>query len=187
MSDPFLIPKEGHSLYFRIQPPVQEWINVFLMKALIEINIMYTVEKQDEYKLRMMANSVLQESTGKFGYYAARSSKIFFGIFNYIVIISLVAVQSIMEPSIIAWVFFALNLINLSYMLRGNYRTSDLRVQYILANIIKIFSLAVIILTIFVLANSHAIDENIKWSNVKRWLQILGLKANVIDLSSNEF
>ena len=92
-----------------------------------------------------------------------------------------------MEPSIIAWVFFALNLINLSYMMRGNYRTSDLRVQYILANIIKIFSLAVIILTIFVLANSHAIDENIKWSNVKRWLQILGLKANVIDLSSNEF
>ena len=103
------------------------------------------------------------------------------------VIISLVAVQSILEPSIIAWVFFALNLINLSYMMRGNYRTSDLRVQYIISNIIKIYSLAVIILTIFVLANTHAIDSSVKWANVKYWLQILGLKANVVDLSSKEF
>lgn len=51
MSDPFHI-KEGESLYFRVAPHFEEWSNVLLMKALIEINIMYTTEKVSEYRLR---------------------------------------------------------------------------------------------------------------------------------------
>lgn len=85
------------------------------MKALIEINIMYTTEKNEEYKLRQMANDVIQESAGKFGYYFSRVKRIFFSIFNYLLVISMVSVQAIVEPSIISWIFFALNLINFSY------------------------------------------------------------------------
>lgn len=58
MKDPFHIPR-GHSLYFRISPPWNSWITVFMMKLLIEINMMYTTEKNDEYKLRMAANRVV--------------------------------------------------------------------------------------------------------------------------------
>jgi hypothetical protein len=87
---------------------------------------MYTDEKGEEYKLRMAANTVLTESTGKAGYYMKRLTKILIGIFNYLVVISLVAVQSIVEPSIITWVFFALNLVNLSYMIKGGRQRRDL-------------------------------------------------------------
>ena len=68
MKDPFNIPRDGHSLYFRITPPWDEWATIALMKLLIEINIMYTDEKAEEYKLRMAANRVVAESTGKVCY-----------------------------------------------------------------------------------------------------------------------
>jgi hypothetical protein len=59
MSDPFRITSEDQSLYFRISPPIFAWITVFMMKMLIEINCMYTTEKEDEYKIRMKANRVI--------------------------------------------------------------------------------------------------------------------------------
>ena len=65
------------------------------MKILCEINIMYTTEKHHEYKMRQDAKTVLQEKTGRLGYYAARFSRIFFGIFNYIIVIALVMVQGL--------------------------------------------------------------------------------------------
>ena len=79
----------------------------------------------------------------------------------------MVLVQAIVEPSIIAWGFYALNLINLSYMMKGSSHRSDLRVQYYIVNIIKVYSLAVIIVTILVLANSNVIDHDEEWANVK--------------------
>lgn len=91
LADPFHI-KKGETLYFRLAPHFEEWSNMFLMKILIEINLMYTVEKKNEYKLRQEAIHILSEKAGKFGYYAARFNRIFFGIFNYVVIVSLVLV-----------------------------------------------------------------------------------------------
>jgi len=51
LRDPFHIRK-GESLYFRLAPHYSEWVKVFLMKLLIEVNIMYTTEKVSEYRLR---------------------------------------------------------------------------------------------------------------------------------------
>ena len=76
MQDPFHIPRDGSSLYFRISPPWGQWFTVAMMKLLIELNIMYTTEKAEEYKLRMAANSVMAESTGKAGYYFKRTMRI---------------------------------------------------------------------------------------------------------------
>jgi len=39
-------------LYFRLSPHFEEWSNIIYMKLLLEINIMYTTAKLDEYKLR---------------------------------------------------------------------------------------------------------------------------------------
>lgn len=41
MKDPFHIA-EGEHMYFRLAPHFEEWSNIFLMKILVEINIMYT-------------------------------------------------------------------------------------------------------------------------------------------------
>lgn len=169
LRDPFHI-KEGESLYFRLAPHVSEWANVLLMKALIDVNIMYTTEKVGEYRLRQQAQHVLQEKAGKLGYYASRVSRIFFGIFNHAVIIALVGVQAIVEPSIITWVFFALNLINLSYMMKGSSQANELKTQLFISSVIKVYSLAVIIFTIFVLANTYKIDHNASWKSMKDWL-----------------
>jgi len=51
MADPYHI-KKGESLYFRLSPHFEEWSNIIYMKLLLEINIMYTTAKLDEYKLR---------------------------------------------------------------------------------------------------------------------------------------
>jgi hypothetical protein len=170
MRDPFNIPRESNSIYFRLMPPWELWVTVALMKLLIELNIMYTDEKNEEYKLRMAANTVLTESTGKAGYYFKRALRIFVGVFDILVIISLVVVQSLIDPSIISWLFFVLNLVNLSYMIKGGEHRSDLRTQYYISNIIKVYALIVIIVTIFVLANSHKIDHDVNWANFRQWL-----------------
>lgn len=91
MKDPFHIAL-GEHLYFRLAPHFEEWSNIFFMKILVEINIMYTTEKHNEYKLRQEAKRVLQDKSGKLGYYAARVSRIFFGIFNSAVIVALILV-----------------------------------------------------------------------------------------------
>ena len=41
-------------------------------------------------------------------------------------IIGVVAVQAVIDPSIIAWGFFGLNLINLSYTIKGGNRRRDM-------------------------------------------------------------
>ena len=51
MNDPFGITK-GESIYFRFPVNLDDWINIFLMKLLREVNIMYTTESLNEYKLR---------------------------------------------------------------------------------------------------------------------------------------
>ena len=112
----------------------------------------------------------MQEKAGKLGYYASRVNRIFFGIFNYVVIIALVGVQAIVAPSIITWVFFALNLINLSYMMKGSSQAHELKTQLYISSVIKVYSLAVIILTIFVLANNNKIEHNASWKSFKDWL-----------------
>ena len=92
LADPFHI-KAGESLYFRLSPHFEEWSNVIYMKLLLEINAMYTTAKLDEYKLRQEAQYVLKQKSGRLGYYAGRVSRIFFGLFNYVVIVALVGVQ----------------------------------------------------------------------------------------------
>jgi hypothetical protein len=57
MKDPFHI-KPDEPLYFRLAPHVEEWSNV-LLKILVDINTMYTTEKNTELKLRSEAKRVL--------------------------------------------------------------------------------------------------------------------------------
>lgn len=102
--------------------------------------------------MRIEAKRVLEEKTGKLGYYAARTSRIFFGIFNYAIIVSLVLVQGIVHPSIITWFFLALNLINLSFMVKGSSKVKELKLQYWVSNIIKVYSFLVILANTIVLA-----------------------------------
>lgn len=63
MNDPFKIEK-GASIYFRLPINFEDWINIFLMKLLREVNIMYTTESLKEYRLREEAKHVLAEKTG---------------------------------------------------------------------------------------------------------------------------
>jgi len=63
MNDPFNIRK-GESIYFRFPVNMDDWINIFLMKLLREVNIMYTTESLNEYKLRQEAKHVVAEKTG---------------------------------------------------------------------------------------------------------------------------
>lgn len=170
----------GETLYFRCSPHFEDWLNIFLMKLLREINIMYTKEKKSEYKLRQEALHVVAEKTGKLGYYFARVKRIFLGLFNYFVIVSLVAVQAITKPSIITWMFFCLNLLNLSYMIKGSRKSHELKVQFLISSIIKFYSLIVIIANVFVLAWAYRIDlpEN---KSINQWLQLIGLKANPLE------
>jgi hypothetical protein len=181
LQDPFHI-SAGDSLYFRCSPHFEDWLNIFLMKLLREINIIYTTEKQSEYKLRQEAKHVVAEKTGKLGYYFNRVKRIFVGIFNYLVIIGLVLVQGICQPSIITWMFFSLNLINLSYMIKGSRKSRELKIQFLISSIIKFYSLIVIIVNVFVLAWSYKIDlpEN---KGIRQWLQLIGLKANLVEFN----
>jgi hypothetical protein len=181
LEDPFRI-KPGQDIYFRCTPQLEDWINIFLMRMLKEVNIMYTKEKESEYKLREEAKHIIAEKTGKLGYYANRIRRIAMGLFNYAVIVALVLVQYITEPSIITWLFFALNLTNLAFMVRGSLRASELRRQFIISSIIKIYSLIVIIISVFILAFDYKIEsKDPGWVKVKGWLQVLGLKTNEMD------
>jgi len=89
-------------------------------------------------------------------------------------------VQALTQPSVITWFFFALNLINLGYMIKGTRVSRELKIQYNISSTIRFFSLIVIIANILILASGHRIDnENSKiMVSLKRWLQIIGLKAN---------
>jgi len=89
MADPFHI-EPGMSIYFRCSPQLQDWINILLLRFLREINIMYTTEKANEYKLRETAKHIIAEKTGKFGYYMARVGRIFKGIFDYAILIAMI-------------------------------------------------------------------------------------------------
>ena len=140
------------------------------MKILVEINIMYTDEKHNEYKLRQEASRVLQDKSGKLGYYAKRVKNIFFGLFNYAVVIALVMVQGLVQPSIITWFFLALNLLNFSFMVKGSTKAKELKLQYWVSSIIKIYSLIVIMANTIVLAYGHKIDNDPEWAQTKNWL-----------------
>lgn len=154
MSDPFHI-KEGESLYFRLAPHIEEWSNILMMKILMEINILYTTEKKSTYKLREEAKRVLQEKSGKLGYYYRRFKNIFLGIFNKAVIVALIMVQGIVQPSLITWLFLALNLLNFSFMVKGSSKAKELKLQYWVSSIIKFYSFLVIIANTVVLAYGH--------------------------------
>jgi len=71
LQDPFHI-KTGETLYFRSSPHIEDWINIFMMRFLREVNIIYTKEKVTEYRLRQEAKHILEEKSGKLGYYWAR-------------------------------------------------------------------------------------------------------------------
>lgn len=181
--DPFhIVP--GEKMYGRCSPQLEDWINVMLMRALREINIMYTTEALEEYKLRQQAYHIIEEKTGKLGYYFNRFKKIFLGIFNTFVIIALVCVQYITTPSIITWLFFALNLFNLALMVKGSIKASEMKKQLIISNIIKFYSLMVIIANVFILAFNYRIDNDPEYKKLKQWLQVIGLKANELEFAS---
>lgn len=179
MNDPFRITP-GASIYFRFPINFEDWFNIFLMKLLREVNIMYTTESLSEYRLRQEALHVLAEKTGSLGYYFARVKRIFLGIFNKLVIAALVCVQAITQPSIITWFFFALNLMNLSYMMKGSRKARELKIQFGISSTIKFYSLVVIMANVIVLSMSYIIDSP-PYANTRKWLQIIGLKANMLD------
>lgn len=153
------------------------------MKFLIEINHLYTTEKLEEYKLRQEANHVIADRTGSAGTWFSRFKTVFMGIFNKVVIIGLVTVQGITEVSFIAWLFLALNLVNLAYMIRGSMKTGEIKKQFLISSFIKFYSLIVIIVQVFVLAYNDQINNDPDWVKVKEWLQIIGLKASSLDVS----
>jgi hypothetical protein len=157
--DPFHI-KPGDIMYGKCSPHIEDWINIFLMRFLREVNIIYTKEKLEEYKLRQSAIHVVEEKAGKAGYYFNRFKSIFAGIFQSFVIIALVCVQYITAPSIITWLFFVLNLLNLALMIRGSLKEKEIHRQLIISSIIKFYSLIVIISNVLILAFNYRIDHD---------------------------
>ena len=77
--------------------------------------------------------------------------------------IALVLVQGLVEPSIITWLFLALNLINFSFMVKGSTKAKELKFQYWVSNIIKIYSFLVILANTVVLTYGHQIDNDPEW------------------------
>jgi len=64
---------------------------------------------------------------GKVNYYFSRVKKIVLGIFTYVIIFSMIFVQGLTQASIISWIFMALNLINMAYMIRGSYKAKHIK------------------------------------------------------------
>lgn len=187
LKDPFNI-KAGDSIYFRCAPSAIDWATIIMLRILKEINIMYTTERVNEYRLRREALHIAKKQTGKLGYYVNRVRRIFLGLFNYVVIVALVVVQVIIEANIITWLFFCLNLTNLAYMIKGSQSVKEIKKQYWISSIIKYYSLLVIALNSVVLAFNQKLDlkehdpgYKKEYATVKAFFQLIGLKANDLE------
>lgn len=75
-----------------------------------------------------------------------------------------------------------LNLLNLSFMVKGSTKVHELKLQYWVSSIIKFYSLLVIIANVLVLAYGQKLEKP-EYEYIKTWLKIIGLKANDIELA----
>jgi len=94
------------------------------MNFLNEINVMYRKNKGEVEYWQKECYHVLEEKMGRAQYYFSRVKRIFVGAFTYVVIFSMILVQGITTASVITWIFFALNLINMAFMIKGSYKAA---------------------------------------------------------------
>jgi hypothetical protein len=161
LKDPFNI-KEGYSLYFRIQPQVEDWINIILIRALREVNFIYTIEKKETNNLRRECEQVVKEKTGQLGYYWSRVKRIVLGIFTYAIVFLMIGMQLFQEVNIISWLFFVLNLLSFGMMIRGNQKSGEIQKQYLISSFTKYFSLVIILANVFLLVLANELNDEKK-------------------------
>lgn len=59
---------------------------------------------------------------------------------------------------------------NLSYMMKGSRKSSELRVQFGISSLIKFYALVVIMANVLVLAFSYVIDYDPNYETTRKWL-----------------
>jgi len=157
--DPYHI-KNGESQYGILSPQWEDWLSIVLMNFLNDINVMYKNDKGEVDYWTKEAVSVLEEKMGKANYYFSRFKKIAFGLFTYFIVFSMIFVQGLTEPSIITWIFMALNLVNMAYMVRGSGNARDIKTQLNISNFVRFYSFIVIVLNVLVLAVMYEIEQS---------------------------
>lgn len=114
------------NLYFRLRPTLQDWIVLFIMAILNDINSMFKKKKQIR-KLEEQCNASLKDQYGKALYYYKRVENIVKGLIIYVVLLLMIYVHTTIEINLINWVFFTLNVINAALFIRGTESLKYLR------------------------------------------------------------
>lgn len=143
-SDPFKESKED-TLYFRIAPQPLDWAVLILMNLLQIVNQMYT-NREAVLKLEGQVAAEARDRYKRAIYYYERVERIAKSLLVATLLVVMIYAAQAIEVNLINWVFFALTNINLFLLIRGSRTESSLNQSVCVTNIIKVYSLVVMVL-----------------------------------------
>jgi len=138
---------DGESMYFRFIPEMADWIVLVSLSLLQQVNTMYR-QKEEIVKLEEFMKNSLKDENEKLIYYYGRVEKIIKSMAIYSILVFMIFIHSSIETNLINWVFFVLNLINFAFIIRGTKELKFLKQSLCITNLIKVWSLMILILDI---------------------------------------
>lgn len=118
-----------------------------MMGLLNKVNMMFK-DKEAIVKITEIAENSFEDQYKKTSYYMGRVITISKGIAIYFVLILMIYMQIYIETNIINWVFFVLNTLGFALMIRANTNVYAIEQQLKVANLIKFYSLMILVLDI---------------------------------------
>jgi len=91
---------------------------------------------------------MLKKNFAKATYYLNRVQNIVKGILIYALMVFMIGIHIRLETNLFNWVFFSLNMINLALIIRGTNTIKEIKQSLKVINMLKVYSLAVLILDI---------------------------------------
>jgi hypothetical protein len=184
----------GENMYFRFRPEFIDWGVLILMHILMIVNTMFK-QKAEIDNLREKTNANLKDQYAKASYYYNRVETIAKSLLIYTLLIFMIYVQTTIETNLINWVFYVLNSINFAFIVRGVKKIGYLKQSLAVSNMIKIYSLLVMVIDIIFICfigefekpnQPDSLDQKFKraYPNIYNQLDMIGFRTNTLEVGT---
>jgi hypothetical protein len=198
LDDPFNFAGKT-SMYWKLKPEKYDWAVLIMMSILDTVNQMFSNQREGEVdKLQEECTKSFKKNYKRLTYYMQRVQNIIKGLIIYALMVFMVFIHKDLETNIINWIFFSLNMINLALIIRGTSTMNDIKQSLKIVNIIKVYSLTVLILIILFISLigelpkvdiPDSLDQKFARAYPKIYgsLDLIGLRSNEITYGGDIF
>jgi len=159
LANPYKINDTTNS-YFRLAPQFLDWGILITLGLIVELNTLFRDKKKSE-KMVQEAKDGMSDDFQRTSYYLGRVKRILKGVFIYCIILVMCIVQVNMQTNVINWLFFIVNIVNVSILVSGVNTRASFKSSELIARFIKFFSITIIVIDILFIwfIGEYAKDE----------------------------